>query len=83
MGKTEDSFNNNYTTCDFSEDKKQYNGCNNITSSKPSSQLDEIVNQLFSKEFHLPQSNKWKLPEPETVLNYGKWEVIYYAFSSI
>lgn len=70
MGKNEDCFNNNFT--EYQKDKKQYgtqNGC--------SLQFEEVIEQLFTKQFSMSISNKWKLPDPNNMLVYKKWEVIY------
>jgi hypothetical protein len=67
MAKYEDQFNNTtngnskYNTI---KNTKQYN-----------SKIDIIVNQLFLKQFTMPTSNKWVLPELKTMLSCSKWEV--------
>lgn len=88
MGKNEDSFNNNYTNSEYRKydgikDKKQNGGYNGHGSPLRPSQYDEIVNSLFTKQFFIPNNNKWKLPEPETMLNFNKWEVIMNASCSV
>ncbi|XP_050428080.1 cap-specific mRNA (nucleoside-2'-O-)-methyltransferase 2-like [Adelges cooleyi] len=74
----EDTYNNNYTNYDCAKDygtniKKTDDGYNG--SQVKATQMEEILNQLFSKEFEMPISKKWKLPELESVLAYSKWEL--------
>lgn len=45
---------------------------NNMTSQND---LDDKVDLLFSKQFRVPGSNKWKLPEIDTMFMQAKWEV--------
>lgn len=89
MGKNEDCFNINYTGsgAEYRKDegaKRPYDGPNGFGSQSKSHQYDEIVNQLFAKQFSMP-ANQWKLPEPETMLNCSRWEVIIAScsFSSV
>lgn len=89
MGKNEDCFNNNYAGsggAEYRKDegaKRPYDGPNGFGSK--SHQYDEIVSQLFAKQFSMPTRNKWKLPEPETMLNCSRWEVTIalYGVSSV
>jgi len=79
MDKTEDSFNNNYTAYEYQvnngiREKKHYGNTNGYQN-KPS-QYDEVVVQLFKKQFSLINQSKWKLPNPDTMLKLCKWEVI-------
>lgn len=76
MGKNEDCFNNNFT--EFPKDKKQYG-----TQNGSSSQFDDVIEQLFTKQFSMLISNKWKLPDPESMLVNKKWEVIYEVINYI
>jgi hypothetical protein len=67
MAKYEDKFNNTTngnSKYDKIKDMRQYNSKN-----------DNVVNQLFSKQFTMPMSNKWVLPELKTMLSHSKWEV--------
>lgn len=78
MGKNEDFFNNNYNSNDYLRDNgttKKSNGYNDFSTKQ--SKLDETASHLFSKEFEMPISNKWTLPEPESMLVDSKWEVQY------
>jgi len=80
MEKIEDSFNNNYTTYEYQGNdgtrEKKHHGNTNGYQNK-SSQYDEVVAQLFNKQFSLINQGKWKLPNPDTMLSHSKWEVIY------
>jgi hypothetical protein len=67
MAKYEDQFNNTTnknSKCDTIKNTNQYNSKN-----------DNVVNQLFLKQFTMPTSNKWMLPELKTTLSRSKWEV--------
>ncbi|XP_022172751.1 cap-specific mRNA (nucleoside-2'-O-)-methyltransferase 2-like [Myzus persicae] len=83
MEKTEDktrqdSFNNNYTTYEYQGNdgtrEKKHHGNTNGYQNK-SSQYDEVVIQLFNKQFSLINQSKWKLPNPDTMLSHCKWEL--------
>jgi hypothetical protein len=66
MNKFEDQFNNTtygYSKYDAIKNMKQYNS------------KYHDVNQLFLKQFTIPMSNKWVLPEQKTMLSRSKWEV--------
>jgi len=79
MDKTEDSFNNNYTAYEYqgkdSNREKKHFGNSNSYQNK-SSQYDEVVDQLFNKQFSVPNQGKWELPNPDIMLKHCKWEVI-------
>jgi hypothetical protein len=67
MAKDEDQFNNTTngnSKYDTVKNTKQFNSKN-----------DNIVNQLFLKQFTMSTSNKWVLPELKTMLSRSKWEV--------
>lgn len=88
MGKNEDR-NNNYSgsSAEYRKDdgaKRRYNDSNGFGSQTKSHRYDETVDQLFTKQFSMPNSNKWKLPELKTMLSSSKWEVIIalYGFPS-
>ncbi|XP_050533792.1 cap-specific mRNA (nucleoside-2'-O-)-methyltransferase 2-like [Daktulosphaira vitifoliae] len=78
MGKNENIFYNNYNNNDILKENgitdKRNNYYYNDSPSKQS-KLDETASQLFKKEFEMSISNKWKLPEPESMLAYSKWEI--------
>jgi len=80
MDKTEDSVNNNYTANEYqgkdsTREKKHFGNTNGYQyKSLPN---DELVAQLFNKQFSLPNQGKWELPNQDTMLKHCKWEVIY------
>ncbi|CAI6369395.1 unnamed protein product [Macrosiphum euphorbiae] len=78
MDKTEDSVNNNYTANEYqgkdsTREKKHFGNTNGYQyKSLPN---DELVAQLFNKQFSLPNQCKWELPNPDTMLKHCKWEL--------
>lgn len=87
MGKNnEDLFNNNGYALAFDHGKddvahRQNNathpkyGGSNGAQSDDQYDFDDVIEQLFEKQFRVPDSSKWKLPEIDTMFVHAKWEV--------
>lgn len=66
--------------CDHSKDEvrtaaKRQNNTMQNSGVGAESEFDDIIEQLFAKQFHMPNSTKWKLPDSNTMLVHAKWEV--------